>query len=197
MGISDFFKKKTPAEQRPASAPAPPPPSSPPGAARSPGNPGITKIEREHFLLHAPFQWIAVPGDNPHEFEFRNQTLREQLIITVLLAREPFSASKLQPLGEDLANKRIKALATISNGKAVHSPLQPRTGSGQAEVRCTGYDIAHKVRFAFVVRVAPAKVVTVALTRYFLEEVGSPFDAYAETMFDLMQVKNPGGPVGT
>ena len=196
MGIGDFFKKKTPAVQ-PVAVPPPPPPPSPSRAARPPEKPGVTKIEREHFLLHAPFQWVAVPGDNPQEFEFRNQTLREQLIITVLLARERFSEPKLQPLAEDLANKRINALAKISNGKAVHSPLQPRTGSGQAEVRCTGYDQSQKVRFAFVVRVAPAKVVTVALTRYFLEEIGGPFDAYVEPIFDLLQVKNPGGPVGT
>jgi len=32
---------------------------------------GVTRIEREHFLLHAPFQWVAVPGDKPLEFEFQ------------------------------------------------------------------------------------------------------------------------------
>jgi hypothetical protein len=41
--------------------------------------------------------------------------------------------------------------------------------------------------------VAPTKVVTVALSRYFLEEVGSPFEAYAGSIFDFLQVKNPGG----
>jgi hypothetical protein len=28
-------------------------------------NPGMMKIEREHLLLHGPFQCVAVPGDDP------------------------------------------------------------------------------------------------------------------------------------
>ena len=192
MAIGDLFRRKAASGSPPA-----PPPVPPARMAQPPGNPGTTKIDREHFLLHAPFQWAAVPGDNPAEFEFRNQTLPEQMIVTVLLAREPFGVAQLQPLSEDLARKRLNALATISNGKAVNSPLRSQAGSGQAETRCFGQDALQKVRFAFVVRAAPAKVVTVALTRYFLEEVGSPFEAYAGTIFDLLQVKTSGSPAGT
>jgi len=41
---------------------------------------------------------------------------------------------------------------------------------------------------AFVVRVAATKVVTVALTRYVLEEVGVPFDVTAGLIFDMLEV---------
>src|SRR4051812_5355488 len=97
------------------------------------------------------------------------------MLVTVLLTREPLGASQLEGVAKELAEKRINALRTISNGHAVHSAPQVQTGSGQAEVRCLGHDEPQQVRFAFVVRAAPAKVVTVALTRYFLEEAGSPF----------------------
>lgn len=167
-----------------------------PGDPQS-GNPGVTKIEREHFLLHAPFQWKAVPSDNPLEFEFRNQTLAEQLIVTVLIARTPLAQAQVQQVASELAEKRLNALRTISNGHATHSPPRIQTGSGQAEVRCVGRDDPQKVKIAFIVRVAPAKVVTVALTRYFLEDVGAPFEAYSDTIFDFLQVMNPGGSVGT
>jgi hypothetical protein len=192
MEPRDSFK-----ETIPAAAPSPPPPPPPTSAARPFGNPGVTKIEREHFLIHAPFQWVAFPGDNPLEFEFRNQTLREQLIVTVLLTREPLGQSQVEELAMDLANKRLNALRALSKGKAVHSPPQLQRGSGQAEVRCFGGDDPQKVRFAFVVRTTPAKVVTVALTRYFLDEVGSPFQAYAGSIFDFLQVKNAGGATST
>jgi hypothetical protein len=198
MGIRDFFKKQQPAVGGPVSVPAsaPRPAGARPGS-QPPGNPGVTKIDREHFTLHAPFQWLAEPGDNPLEFEFRNQTLREQLIVTVLLAREPFDAAGLQPLAEELANARLRALDTISNGQAVHSPLRLQSGSGQSEARCVGRDDPQKVRIAFVVRATPVKVVTVALTRYFLEEVGTPFEAYAGSIFDFLRIKNSGGSAPT
>jgi hypothetical protein len=93
-----------------------------------------------------------------------------------------------------LVSKRLAAIADVSNGKAVHSPVDFRGGSGQAEARCVAVDEAHRVRLAFVIRVASTKVVTVALTRYFLEEVGVPFDVTAGLIFDMLQVKNPNGP---
>ena len=34
---------------------------------------------------------------------------------------------------------------------------------------------------------------TVALTRYVLEEVGVPFDVTAGLIFDMLEVKNPNG----
>jgi hypothetical protein len=138
-----------------------------------------------------------VPGDNPLEFEFRNQTLREQLIVTVLLTREPLGPSQVESAATELEETRLGALRTISNGHAVHSAPQLQTGSDQAEVRCFGRDEPQKVRFAFVVRAAPAKIVTLALTRYFLEEVGSPFQAYAGSIFDFLQVKSPAGAAST
>jgi hypothetical protein len=65
------------------------------------------------------------------------------------------------------------------------------------EARCVARDEPQKVRFAFVVRVASTEVVTVELTRYFLEDVGTPFQTYTGLIFDFLQVKDPGGPAGT
>jgi len=128
------------------------------------------------------------------EFEFRNQKLKDQLIVTVLIPREPFNAAKQRWIAEDLANKRLAALASVSGGRAVHSPLQFLSGSDQIEVRCFACDEPNKVRVAFVIRVAAAKIVTVAYTRYFLEEIVLPFEDYVCTIFDFIEVKNPGTP---
>ncbi len=198
MGIFDFLKKKTPLVE-PIQAPpvSAPPVASSPATPTPPANPGVSQIEREHFLLHAPFQWVAVPGDNPLEFDFRNQTLKEQLMVTVLIAREPFTGPTRRSVAEDLAKKRLSALASISNGRAVHSTPQLQSGSDQVEVRCFGRDEAQQVRIAFVIRVAAAKVVTVQLTRYFLNEVGLPFEAYSGAIFDFLKIKNPGSSAAT
>jgi hypothetical protein len=193
MGFRDLFKKQTKAAS-PSDPVIPPPKPAPP--VDPPSNAGVTKIERDHFLLYAPFQWIAVPGENPLEFEFRNQTLREQLIITVAFLTEPSDQAKSQWIAEELAKKRLSVLATISNGHAVHLPLRFQSGSGQSEVRCFGRDEPQKVRFAFVIRATQVKVITVALTRYFLEEVGSPFESYAGSIFDFLKVKEPANPAG-
>ena len=114
--------------------------------------------------------------------------------MTVLLARAPIEGDDARrAVAQDLASKRLDAIARVSNGKAVHSPVELRGGSGQAEARCVAVDEAQRVRLAFVVRVAATKVVTVALTRYFLEEVGVPFDVTAGLIFDMLEVKNPNG----
>ena len=184
MGLFNFWKKPS-APRTPDAADSAKAESDPLSSADA----GSTQIDREHFVLHVPFQWVAVPGDNPLEFEFRNQTLREQLIVTVLLTQQPADAATRRSMAERLASLRLRGLDTLSNGRAVHSPVKFQTGSDQAEARCAGRDDANKVRFAFVIRATATKVVTVALTRYFLEEVGAPFDAYAGLIFDLVQVK--------
>jgi len=155
-------------------------------------DPGTTRIEREHFLLHAPFEWKAVPPTKELEYEFRNQTLPEQLIVTVLLTRESMDASRRRLVVQELTNTRLRSIAQFSGGQARHSPPQENEGDGQCEMRCCGEDKSHGVRFAFVVRAASDRVVTVALTRYLLDEVGLPFDAYCDTIFDLLQLKGTG-----
>ena len=82
MGLFDFFKKTRPL--RPLK-----PAVSAPATVVPPPNPGTTRIERDYFTLHAPFEWKAVPPTGELQYEFRNQTLPEQLIVTVLLARDP------------------------------------------------------------------------------------------------------------
>ncbi len=156
-------------------------------------NSGVTRIEREHFLLHAPFEWKAVPGENPLEFQFRNQTLPEQLIVTVMLAGTPFDHDELRPIAEDFAARRVEAYKQLSGGKAIASSVSIQSASGQVEARSIGHDEPNNVRFAWAIRAAPAKVVTIALTRYTLEEIGTPFPAYAGSILDFVQVKAPNG----
>lgn len=91
----------------------------------------------------------------------------------------------------------MNGICTVSSGRSVHSSPEIKTGAGEAEARCFGHDESQKVRFAFVIRATPAKVITVAVTRYFLEEVGSPFETYCGIIFDYLQVKNARGPAGT
>jgi hypothetical protein len=188
MGLFDRFKKQQPSPpQSPAPSPTPVVP---------PANPGTTRIEREHFLLHAPFEWKAVPPTKELEYEFRNQTLPEQLIVTVLVTREPLDQARRRSVVQDLTNTRLGAIAKLSGGQAQHSSPQQNEGGGQCEMRCSGVDKANGVRFAFVVRAASDRVVTVALTRYLLDDVGMPFEAYYGTIFDLLQLKGPGQAAG-
>ena len=187
MGLFDRFKKQQPVPQSSAPSPAPIVP---------PANPGTTRIEREHFLLHAPFEWKAVPPTKELEYEFRNQTLPEQLIVTVLLTRELLDETRRRSAVQDLVNTRLGAIAKLSGGLAQHSTPQQNQGGGQCEMRCSGVDKANGVRFAFVVRAGSDRVITVALTRYLLDDVGMPFEAYYGMIFDLLQLKGSGQPAG-
>jgi hypothetical protein len=156
-------------------------------------NPGVTRIEREHFLLHAPFQWKAIASENPLEFEFHNQTLPEQLIVTVMLAQTPFAQDELLPIAEEFAARRVEAYEQLSGGRAIASPVSIQSAAGQVEARSIGRDEPNNVRFAWAIRAAPAKVVTIALTRYTLDEIGTPFPAYAASILDFVQIKSPNG----
>lgn len=183
MGLFDRFRERPP-------TPGPPPsgPASPSQRRKS----GGTRIERKDFQLHIPFDWVEMPSEKPLEFEFRNTWFKEQLIVTVLLCREPLDETKRQRLAEELVKIRLDALATVLRGQGIHSPVDFRSGSDQIEARCFGRDERQKIRFAFVIRVAAAKVVTVAVTRYFLDDIARPFDVYAGLIFDFLQVKEPG-----
>src|SRR5690242_15934863 len=129
MGLLDRFKRN----RDPAAAPAPPPQPAPNPVAAPASGSGTTQIDREHCLLHAPFEWKAVPSDQPLEFDFRNQTIPEQLMITVLIARESFSGPKLREVAEQLTEMRIKVLSRLTEGRSVASPVQYQSGSGQVE----------------------------------------------------------------
>lgn len=113
------------------------------------------------------------------------------MIVTVLLARETLNEANRQAIVHDLAKKRITAINAISQNRATHSPVSVRRGPNQVEARYEGFDKLQGVRLAFVVRASPAKVVTVAITRYFLETVGAPFGDYAGTIFDFLELKCP------
>jgi hypothetical protein len=187
MALFDFFKKRQ--SPPPSVRPRPAPTSA---TIAPPSNPGTTRIEREHFLLHAPFEWKAVPPTKELEYEFRNQALPEQLIVTVLLTREAMDASRRRSVVQDLTNTRLRAIGQLSSGRAQHSPPQQNEGDGQCEMRCCGVDQSNGVRFAFVVRAASDRVVTVALTRYMLDDAGMAFENYSGTVFDLLQLKGYG-----
>jgi hypothetical protein len=187
MGLFDWFKKQQPSPQPSAPSPSQIVPSA---------NPGTTRIERGYFLLHAPFEWKAVPPTKELEYEFWNQTLPEQLIVTVLLALEPMDAAHRRSVVQDLTNIRLGAIAKLSGSQAQHSAPQQNEGDDECEMRCSGVAQQNGVRFAFVVRAAADRVVTVALTRYLLDDVGMPFEAYCGTIFDFLRLKGFGPPAG-
>jgi len=181
MGLFDFLKHRS----RPSNEISNPPatPNAGGGQAKS----QTTSIEREHFSLQAPFEWKFVRSENSLEFEFRNQTLPEQLIVTVLLTKALLSVDQLKVVGQQLMGTRLKALEQLG---ATGRVVSQQVGSGQFEIRGIARDETNKVRCAWVIRVAPAKAVTVALTRYMLEDIGLPFEMYAGSIFDFVQVKN-------
>lgn len=192
MGIFDFWRprKASPPSNKPAQI----------GVAQavpSP-NPGITSIDVEHFVLELPFAWEAVPITAKHEYEFRNQNIPEQLIVSILLNRESLDLARRRSVVQKLTEVRLGAIAELAKGRAEHSVPQKYEGNDQCEMRCVSRDRTNGVQVAFVVRAAPEKVATVTITRYALPPDGNKsFDVYSGVIFDLFQLKRPGQTAGT
>jgi hypothetical protein len=147
-----------------------------------------TTADRPDFTLSVPSRWEAV--DCESGYEFRNRTLPEQIIVTVLRHKREMGAAELDCVLERLVTARRNGIAKLSSGKARLGETSLRRGNGQVEARVLGEDPANSVRLAFVIRVTPRKSVTAALNRYSPAETGVPFDDYANTIFDLFQVKD-------
>lgn len=150
----------------------------------------ITRIDREHFFLQLPFRWEILESEDATQLELRNQTLPEQIITTVWSTNEVLAdESARRTAVERVVANRLQALREISGGTEEHSAVTWNSGNSQIEARCIGMDQPKSVRFAFVVRADSTKIVTIALTRYFLDEIGHPFATYAEMIFDFLQIK--------
>jgi hypothetical protein len=176
MGIFDRLKRK----EKPADAARTSEPALDSNAT--------TTADRPDFTLSVPFRWEAVPSQEG--YEFRNRILPEQIIVTVLQHKRDLPADELEEAITRLVNIRRNAIGQLSTGKAVLRETVLTRSNGQVEARVIGEDAPNKVRLAFVVRGTPKKTVTVALTRYMLEEVGTPFADYAGVIFDLLKIKN-------
>jgi hypothetical protein len=177
VGFFDRFKRK----------------EKPPDAASSVSEPAAngsttTTAERPDFTLSMPFRWEAVPCDEGHEF--RNLNLPEKIIVTVLQHNRELAADELEDAITPLVTVRRNAVRQPSVGAVVLSETTVTRANEQVEARVTGEDAANKVRLAFVIRGTPRKTVTVALTRYMLDEVGASFADYAGIIFDLLKIKN-------
>jgi hypothetical protein len=176
VGFFDRFKRK---EKPPDAAPA---------AEPAPDSNATTTAERPDFTLSVPFRWEAVPCDEG--YEFRNRTLPEQIIVTVVQHKRELAADELDEAIMRLVSIRRNAIGQLSAGKAVLSETTLTRANGQVEARVSGEDATNDVRIAFVIRGTPKKTVTVAITRYMLQEVGAPFAAYTGVIFDLLKIKN-------
>ncbi len=179
MGFFDRFKRK-PEDQIAAPPPVPEPPP--------PESDGTTTADRPDFTLRLPFRWEAVECEEG--YEFHNKKLPEQIVVTVLQHKRPLGADEFEDTVTRLVAIRRKAIGEFSAGKAHLGDTKATRSDGQVEARVFGEDAPNKVRLAFVVRGTPKKTVTVALTRYMLEEVGAPFETYAGLIFDLLKVKD-------
>jgi hypothetical protein len=175
MGFFSRFKRKA---KLPTAAPT---------AQMLPGSDATTTADRPDFTLSVPFRWEAVPSEEG--YEFRNQTLPEQIIVTVLPHKREMGVDELEEVVTGLVALRRKAIGELSAGKARVGETVLVHSEGQVEARVIGEDTPNKVRLAFVIRGTPKKTVTVALTRYMLDEIGAPFEDYARVVFDLLKVK--------
>lgn len=176
MGFLDRFKRK---------------PQEPPAARASESQldaNATTTADRPDFTLNVPFRWEAVACDDG--YEFHNRTLPEQIIVTVLQHKREIAADELEQVVTRLVAHRRGAIRELSAGNAVLGETMVRRSDGQVEARVVGEDAPSKVRLAFLIRGSAKKTVTVALTRYMLNEVGAPFAEYAGVIFDLLQIKN-------
>ena len=176
MSIFDRFKRKS--KRADAVAAVDP----------TPGDSDTTTADRPDFTLSVPFRWEAVPCDEG--YDFRNRTLPEQIVVTVLQHKRELAPDELEESITRLVAHRRGAIAQLSAGKAVLGETVLTHSDSQVEARVLGEDAPNKVRHAFVIRGTPKKTITVALTRYMLEEVGAPFPHYAGVIFDLLRIKN-------
>ena len=147
-----------------------------------------TTADRPDFTLSVPFRWEAVACDEG--YEFRNHTLPEQIIVTVLQHKRELASEELEEVVTRLVAHRRSAIGQLSAGKAVLGETELTRANGQVEGRVLGEDAPSKVQLAFVIRGTATKTVTVALTRYMLEDAGAPFANYAGVIFDLLKIKN-------
>jgi len=154
---------------------------------QAPDSSATTTADRPDFTLSVPFRWEAVPCDDG--YEFRNRTLPEQIIVMVLQHKRELATRELEEAVTRLAAVRRDAIGELSAGKAVLGETLLTRSNSQVEARVIGEDAPNKVRLAFVIRGTPKKTVTVALTRYMLEEVGAAFADYAGVIFDLLKIK--------
>jgi hypothetical protein len=178
MRFFDRFKRK------------PTDPAEVPASGPSAGDDGTTTADRPDFTLSVPFRWEAVP--NAEGYEFRNRVLPEQIVVTVLHHQRELGTEELADVITRVAGLRRKAIRELSSGQARLAEAPLRRGDGYVEARAIGEDTQNMVRLAFVVRGTAKKTVTVALTRYTLDEVGAPFEHYAGVIFDLLKIKTGG-----
>ena len=82
------------------------------------------------------------------------------------------------------------AIAEMSSGAGQLGETEFRRGASHLEARVVGVDQANGVRLAFLICVSPRKSITVALNRYTLREIGTPFVEYVGIIFDLFEVKD-------
>lgn len=151
-------------------------------------NGATSTADRSDFTLSMPFRWEAVPCDEG--YEFRNCTLPEQIIVTIVQHKRELAVDELEEAVTRLVALRRSAIGQFSTGNAVLGETLLTRSDGRVEARVIGADAPNKVRLAFVIRGTTRKTVTVALTRYMLEEVGTAFADYAGVIFDLLKIKN-------
>ena len=175
MGIFDRFKRNPES----AAAASPPDPASDIRAT--------TTADRPDFSLSLPFRWEAVSCEEG--YDFRNCFLPEQIIVTVLRHNHELAAEELENAITFLVSRRRSAVGQLSSSNAILGETILTRGNGQVEARVIGEDAQNKIRLAFVIRGTAKKTVTVALTRYMLKEIGTPFIVYANVIFDLLKIK--------
>ncbi len=133
-----------------------------------------------------PFRWISVPCEEG--YEFRNQVLPEQLIVTVLRPQYRLERTELLKTVEQLVGTRIGAIDKLSQGHATFGQPIYNQAENACEARVFGTDAPNKVRLAFMIRGTPDKIVSAALTRYSLENT-VPLEVHAGLIFDFMKIK--------
>jgi hypothetical protein len=164
-------------------------PKTPPVKGTGPmGEVKQENAEKSDNTTADPLRWEAVPCDEG--YEFRDRTLPEQIIVTVLEHKRDLTAEELEETVTRLVALRRSAIAQLSAGKAVLGETVFKRSNSEVEARVVGEDAPNKVRLAFVIRGTPKKTLIVAFTRYTLDEVGVPFAEYVGVIFDLFKIKN-------
>jgi hypothetical protein len=184
MGMPDRFRQNDPLDPNEGIG------ANAPRVTYSPKPVDTTDVDQIHLSLRLPFEWREFPPDKPFEFEFRNQKIPEQLLVTVMLAQSPFSNAQMNEIGEQLLSQRRDGVARLSEGKAILAIPTHQTKFGHLDVRCSASIEMQNIEYAWVTRITPSKVVTAALTRHTRKNLGIPFPTYAGALiFDRFKVK--------
>lgn len=139
------------------------------------------------FRLALPDGWVERPADDG--FNYVNEALREQLIVSVIEAKNPpLSDEQLRASIAELVRFRREAIAKLSEGHCRFDSEEVPETSGLAAASLRGVDTANSVCFALRFMGYPARIFTIAYYKYGCQEGSQPAEARLAALTAALEI---------